>query len=357
MEPLGIGIIGFGRIGAEHAGWLAGAAGARAVAVADATPARQELARQRGLDVYDSVDALLADERLGAVLVATPTAMHYDHATRALHAGKHVLVEKPMALDLAQAKLMAHEAKQRSLVLSVFHNRRWDVDYLTVRAAIASGIFGKLINVESRLHQWSSCVGPAAREYRPNWRNEGSFGGGGLYDWGSHFVDQIWRLMLPARPLRVFAQLRGNVWSSDCDDFARMLIDFDNGVAGLVEINTTTTRPLPRWHIDGTGGSAFSPHSPQFDTAVWASLRYTPAPESGAMTESAGANSRTLPPAPPGLSETQIWEAFARAARGEGKPAVTIESVLPTMALLDAARESSRTGKAVDVHEAVTWIV
>ena len=52
---------------------------------------------------------------------------------------------------------------------------------------------------ESRIGQWASCVGPAAREYRPNWRNEGAFGGGGLYDWGSHFVDQLWRLMWPAR--------------------------------------------------------------------------------------------------------------------------------------------------------------
>ena len=92
-------------------------------------------------------------------------------------------------------------------MLSVFHNRRWDVDYLTVRDAIGSGSFGKLINLESRLGQFSSCVGPAAKEYHPNWRNEASFGGGGLYDWGSHFVDQIWRILLPARPMRVFAQL------------------------------------------------------------------------------------------------------------------------------------------------------
>src|SRR6185503_18107590 len=176
-----------------------------------------------------------------------------------LAAGKHVMVEKPMALDLPQARALVEEAERRRLVLGVFQNRRWDLDYLTVRAAIESGAFGRVLNVESRLGQFASCVGPAAREYRPNWRNEASFGGGGLYDWGSHFVDQMWRLMWPAKPLRVFAQLRANVWSSDCDDFARVCIDFDNGAAGLVEINTTTTRPLPRWHVDGMEGSAFSP--------------------------------------------------------------------------------------------------
>src|SRR5438046_715372 len=176
--------------------------------------------------------------------------MHFDHAMMALAAGKHVMVEKPMALDQEQSRKLVEEAARCNLLLSVFHNRRWDLDYLTVRHAVHSGLFGKIINVESRLGQWSSCVGPAAREYRPNWRNESAFGGGGLYDWGSHFVDQIWRLLWPAKPIRVFAQLRGNVWSKDCDDFARLLIDFDGGAVGLVEINTTTMRPRPRWHSD-----------------------------------------------------------------------------------------------------------
>ena len=355
MHPLGIGIIGYGRIGAEHANWIASAGeGLRVVAADDVTPARNELAASRGLKTYSDLDAMLADPNVQAVLVSTPTAMHFDHASRALAAGKHVMVEKPVALDLEQSRKLADDAKRRGRVLSVFHNRRWDADYLTVKAAVESGAFGKVINVESRLGQFASCVGPAAKEYHPTWRNERYFGGGGLYDWGSHFVDQVWRLMWPAKPVRVYAQLRGNVWSQDCDDFARVLIDFDDGndalgrgPVGLVEINTTTTRPLPRWHVDGTAGSAFSPYSPEFDTSVWASLRYTPA--------RSDTPSHTFPPAPPGLTETQIWQQFAAAVRGTGSPAVTVAGVLPTMALLDAARESSRTGKAVDVRDAVDW--
>ncbi|HZK82345.1 MAG TPA: Gfo/Idh/MocA family oxidoreductase, partial [Humisphaera sp.] len=282
---------------------------------------------------------LLSDDSIDAVLVASPTAMHFEHASRAIEAGKHLMVEKPVALDLPQSLKLRDQAKSRNLVLSVFHNRRWDVDYLTVRDAIATGAFGKVINIESRLGQFSSCVGPAAVEYRPNWRNEASFGGGGLYDWGSHFVDQLWRLLLPAKPVRVFAQLRANVWSRDCDDFARMLIDFDNGVAGLIEINTTTTAPLPRWQIDGTLGSASSPPSLTFDSRIWADLRFTPAT----------GETHAFPLAAKGLDERQIWEAFAKAVAGAGEPAVTIDSVLPTMALLDAARESGRTGKAIEL--------
>jgi predicted dehydrogenase len=347
MKKFGVGIIGFGRIGAEHAAWLATAKGIQAVAVADSTPARQELAQQRSLRVHTIIESLLTDPEVDAILVATPTAMHFQHTMAALAAGKHVLVEKPMALDLTQSREMVSAAKDRGLVLSVFQNRRWDLDYLTVRQAVQSGILGKLINIESRLGQWSSCVGPAAKEYRPNWRNEANFGGGGLYDWGSHFVDQIWRLLWPAKPTRVFAQLRGNVWTADCDDFARLCIDFDNDAAGLIEINTTTTRPLPRWHLDGTAGSADSPFSLDFSLEKWAELDFMPAK---------GAKVQRLPLGTGALNETEIWERFAGAIRGQSPPAVDARSVLCTMALLDAARQSSREVRAIDVGKMADWI-
>jgi predicted dehydrogenase len=337
---LGVGIIGFGRIGAEHAGWLSAANGIRAVAVSDPTPARREAARQRGLAAHETFVGLLSDPTVDVVLVSTPTAMHHEQAIAALRAGKHVMVEKPIALDLPESRALVELAEQNRRVLSVFQNRRWDVDYLTVKQAIEAGTFGQFINIESRIGQWASCVGPATKDWRPGWRNEANFGGGGLYDWGSHFVDQLWRLLLPAKPLRIFAQLRGNVWTRDCDDFARVLIDFDNGAVGMVEINTTTTRPLPRWHIDGTRGSAESPYSLAFDLNVWSQVTFAP---------SDGGTAELLPRATAGLSETQIWEQLAAAVRGEGEPAVPAASVLPTMRLLDAARDSSRRGCAVDV--------
>ena len=337
---ISVGIIGFGRIGAEHAGWLAVADGIRAVAASDPTPARRELAEQRGLRTHETVEGLIADPGVDVVLVSTPTAMHLEHASAALRGGKHVMIEKPMALDFSGARAIAQLAQDGRRTISVFHNRRWDVDYLTVKRAIDGGVFGRVINVESRIGQWASCVGPAAREWRPGWRNEAGFGGGGLYDWGSHLVDQLWRMMLPARAVRVFAQLRGNVWTSDCDDFARVLIDFDNGAVGMVEINTTTTRPLPRWHVDGTAGSAESPYSLTFDLDAWSQVAFAPTD---------GTAAELLPRATLRMSETQIWEQFAAAVRGEGEPAVTAASVLPTMQLLDAARESSARGCAIDV--------
>ncbi len=204
MTKLRVGIIGFGRIGAEHAAWLEQCKNIHSTAVADITPARQAMAHQRGLTIHNSLERLIDDPSIDAILISTPTSMHFDHASASLRAGKHVMLEKPMAMNLPQAKELIDLANSRQRVLSVFHNRRWDPDFLTAAQAVASGVFGKIINIESRLGQWASCVGPAAKEYHPAWRTEASFGGGGLLDWGSHFLDQIWRLLLPSRhaPLR-----------------------------------------------------------------------------------------------------------------------------------------------------------
>jgi predicted dehydrogenase len=341
-----IGIIGYGRIGNEHAGWIAQSSLGRVAKVFDPTPQRRAVAEARGLHVVDDVDDLLSDPEIPAVLIATPTSMHTEHTLRALRAGKHVMVEKPMTLMLSEAQLVAEEAHKHRRVLNVFQCRRWDIDYLTIKSTIASGALGRIFNVESRLGQWASCVGPAAKEWRPGWRNEAAFGGGGLYDWGSHFVDQLWRLMLPAKPLRVFAQLRGNVWTRDCDDFARVIIDFDNGAAGMVEINTTTTQPLPRWHVDGERGSAKSDSDLSFDTRKWAQFRFI----------SADGTARQLPLAEPGLSEPEIWRQFILACDGKQTSPIPVETVLPTMALLDAARQSSATGRVVDLDPFLQWM-
>lgn len=343
--PISIAIVGFGRIGAAHAEWLGRIGHVRLARVIDPTPARRKLAEQYGIEATDDLDRLWDDPAIDAVLVASPTSMHFEQAMAALQAGKHVMVEKPMAMDADQARRLIEQAERSRRVLSVFHNRRWDLDFLTLRRAIETDLFGRLINIESRLHQWASCVGPAAREWRPNWRNEVAFGGGGLFDWGSHLIDQI-ICLVPHEPTRVFAQLRGNVWSSDCDDFCRLIINFDGGAVGMVEINTTTTHPGPRWHVDGTRGSAESATNLDFDVNAWAKLLFTPG------TQSAGARemSQMLPLAvADGIDEVAIWKRFFGACRGECEPAVTARSVLPTMRLIEAARRSSESATAISL--------
>src|SRR5258707_15793744 len=141
MGAISIGIIGFGRIGAEHATWLSKCANAKPIAVADATPARQQIAQQRGLKTYSTIPDLLRDDSIDAILVSTPTSMHFEHVQLALNASKHVLVEKPMALDLDQSRRLAEFAVRRKGVLYIFHNLRWHIDNLTRRKIYRENCF------------------------------------------------------------------------------------------------------------------------------------------------------------------------------------------------------------------------
>src|SRR5688500_3840425 len=112
LRGMRVGIIGFGRIGAEHADWLKTARGVDAVAVADVTPARRELAESRAVRAYENYADLLADLERDGVLASSATAMHFEHASAALAAGKHVLVERPMALNLKDSAELVRLAKQ-----------------------------------------------------------------------------------------------------------------------------------------------------------------------------------------------------------------------------------------------------
>ncbi|MEZ0266975.1 MAG: hypothetical protein ACAI43_19775, partial [Phycisphaerae bacterium] len=121
----------------------------------------------------------------------------------------------------------------------------------------------------------------------------------------------------------------------------------------MVEINTTTARPLPRWHVDAAGGSVDSPHSPEFSLEKWAELDVTPA---GREPNAFGAVKRLAPAREDVLTEPQIWARFAAACLVQGAPAVDPRSVLCTMALMDAARVSAREGRAIDVSQLVEWV-
>ena len=276
------------------------------------------------------------------MLVSTPTAMHFEHVSLALAAGKHVLVEKPMALDLAQGRQLVEEAATARAGAERLPQPPVGRGLSDRPPGGGVGALGKVINVESRLGQFSSCVGPAAREYRPNWRNEATLRRRRAVRLGQ----PLRRPALAAdAPGPAAARLRPAPRQRLEQRLRRLRPRADRlrgagGIAcrrravGLVEINTTTNRPLPRWHLDGTLGSASSPASPQFDTRRLGGAQFTPAHGSPQAPPAwAPPEQHVLPKAAPGLSETGIWERFAAAVRGEGEPAVPVRSVLPTMAL------------------------
>src|SRR6202161_1536383 len=134
--------------------------------------------------IVPSVDALLEDTSIQLVVVATPNASHLPIARQCLLADRDVVIDKPFALNSGEAAEVIQLARSRKRLLSVYQNRRWDGDFLTVRKLLDSDRLGRLVMYESHYDRFRQL--PRLHI----WREDGSVGGGGLFDLGSHLGDQ-----------------------------------------------------------------------------------------------------------------------------------------------------------------------
>jgi scyllo-inositol 2-dehydrogenase (NADP+) len=163
-----------------------------------------------------------------------------------MDAGKHVVVDKIMCMNAREAVDMIEARDRNGVTLSVFHNRRWDWDYLTVKKAIEDGLIGKPYLFEAGI------LG-----YRPphGWRADQAQSGGILYDWPAHFVDQALQLV-PAPVQRVFCEISNlDRWDTDIGNYAKMLLHFANDVLYQIEISNLAAIGKPRWYVLGTVGA------------------------------------------------------------------------------------------------------
>src|SRR3954469_15978138 len=203
-RPLRVGLLGYGLAGRVfHAPLIAACPDLVLAAVVTRDPERRAALRA----VHPGAEALDAPEQLweraaslDLVVVATPNRSHAALARAALHAGLAVVVDKPLATSAAEARALIDEARARGRRLTVFQNRRWDGDYLTVRKLIADGALGAVHRFESRFERWNPVP-------RPGWRESGdpADAGGLLFDLGAHLIDQALQLFGPART--VYAEL------------------------------------------------------------------------------------------------------------------------------------------------------
>lgn len=242
---IGVGVIGYGYAGRVfHCPLIAQADGLHLVAVSSRDEQRREQARQQwNVRVYAQPEELLADEQVQLVVLATPHNTHHTLGKMALQAGKHVVIDKPFTITTAEADDLIAEARQRNLLLSVFHNRRWDWDYLTVRKVITEGLLGEVWMVES-------CVGRYGHSSR--WRAQRESMGSLLHDWGAHLVDQAIQLM--GLPQQVIAWRHFRVWRSDVESFIRAVLDYSEGRTFTVEVNYLRAAERPRWYVLGDQG-------------------------------------------------------------------------------------------------------
>ena len=242
-----IAIIGLGGMGTWHLNKLETLNEPEVAGIWDIKEARREYARSRNVFVYDNLEALLADETVDMVLIATPNDMHQPLAIQAMEAGKHVISEKPITISSADLQEMIAVSEKTGKFLCVHQNRRWDEDFLTVKEILKEGRLGPVFRIESRVQGAHGIPG--------DWRQEPEKGGGMILDWGVHLLDQALLLYPDAKIETVYATVT-NVTNTKVDDGFSADLGMSNGVHILVEVGTSNFITLPRWVVQGTDGTA-----------------------------------------------------------------------------------------------------
>ncbi len=240
-----VGIVGYGYAGRVfHAPLIAQAGGLELYAVASRDEGRRTQAQKEwGVVVYASPDELFADPKVDLIVIATPHETHHPLTKAALQSGKHVVVDKPFTLTVAEADDLIAEAQKQNRLLSVFHNRRWDWDFLTVQKVWESGWLGEVWLAELNVGRY----GPTGR-----WRAERQRMGSLLHDWGVHLIDQA--LLLMGRPKQVIAWRHFRVWQLSVESFFRTVFDYGDGRTVTIEVNNLRKAERPRWYVLGDKG-------------------------------------------------------------------------------------------------------
>lgn len=241
-----IGIIGFGMAGRVFHGPLISSVPGLELAAVVERHTDEAAARYPGITTCRSADALLADPSLRLIVVATPSGAHYDVARQVIAAGKHLIVDKPMAATAAEIAELIRLARERNVQLIPFHNRRWDGDFLTVKSLLAENAVGRLVHFESRMDRWSP------RATRRPWKDDPAQAGGVLLDLGTHLADQA--LQLFGNPLAVSADVLRERDGDGANDAFSLRLRY-RGFRVTLGANALSSPPGPRFLLRGTSGN------------------------------------------------------------------------------------------------------
>jgi predicted dehydrogenase len=249
MSALRVGLIGYGYASKTfHAPLIAGVPGLELVAVSSSDAVKVH-ADWPALPVEPDAQALMARDDIDLVVVPTPNDTHHALAKAALLAGKHVVVDKPFTVTLAEAQELDALARAKARVLSVFHNRRWDADFLTLQGLLGSGLLGRVVHFESHFDRYRPLV-------RTRWREQATGGGGLWYDLGPHLLDQA--LQLFGLPEAIWLDLALQRDGARTDDYFHAQLRYGGLHEGLrVILHASALVPAvgPRFTVHGTRGS------------------------------------------------------------------------------------------------------
>jgi predicted dehydrogenase len=346
-----LGLIGAGAISTQHLEAIAEVEGARIVAVASASEERARTAAQRwGAEWTTDVSALVAREDVDAVAIATPSGLHPAQALAALRHGKHVLVEKPLALSTTDARAVAAEARTRGLVAATVSQRRFEPVPRAIHDAVAAGALGQvsMILVEGFYHRPQTYYDSAA------WRGTIELDGGVLMNQAIHMIDLLrW---IGGSVDRVAANVATVGHRMEAEDTATVSLRFASGALGAILATTCAAREQPtELRVHGSAGRVRLIG----EEAVEWDVPGVPVPRSATEPAEVG-NPKAAGPAPrgAGVARAATWGTnaigyvrqytdFIGAIRDRRDPEVTAEDGAAAVEIVVAAYEASRTGRAV----------
>ncbi|CAM3611906.1 Gfo/Idh/MocA family protein [Marinicrinis lubricantis] len=320
-----LGIVGFGRIvELIHLPLIKQVPEMEVSVVYDITEQRRDLAAKRGFHTTDKLETLLESD-VDVVLVSTPPNSHYEIAKKALVFGKHVVIEKPVTVQYSEAIDLQQTSEQVGKSVTVFHNRRFDPDFKLIRQLIEDGTLGNLLFVERRHHMFGSGGSFGVKSFHPGWRNTRQYGGGALYDWGIHLIDQL--LQLKAGVVQdIYSFIHCYEWTQNqVDDYVRANLVMDNHVVLSMEVNFASHGAAPMWVVGGDQRTAVVV-SPQE-----ALLLEKGKPDQKLHLDQASRSSALI-----------IYQSLAEHVMHGGPLAVTLEEAVENMRVVDAIMMNNR---------------
>jgi scyllo-inositol 2-dehydrogenase (NADP+) len=350
-SPLRVGLVGYGLGGSTfHAPLVSATPGLALAVIATSDPerVRKAGARYPGVEIVPTPEALCAlRPALDLVVVSTPHHTHAPIARAALAAGSHVVVDKPFAVDAAQARELATMAERHGRLAVPFQNRRWDSDVLTLRRLLREGALGQVHRFESRYERWRPTP-------KPRWTEPGaeSRGEGLLLDLMVHLVDQALVLFGPAR--LVYAEFDRRHPDVVVVDDVFVALTHANGVRSHLFTSATVGIGGPRLNVLGSAG-AFVKHGmdPQEDALLAGAIPggdgWGAEPETSWGRLGTGDTTRAVPSEPGNYP--RFYAELATAIATGGAPPVTAAEAIAMMDVLGAARLSAREGRVVQMRE------
>ena len=297
--------------------------------------------------VASTPEAAIEDDSVDLVVIASPNTSHVPLTTAALNAGKHVVCDKPFTITTEEARGLAKLATEKDRLLSVFHNRRWDADYLTLRKLIADKTLGTVSFFESHIDRFRPIV-------RDRWREQAGPGSGLWYDLGPHMVDQA--LQLFGLPETVQATILAQRPGAVTDDYAHVALGYTHGLQVIVHGSMLAAGGSVRFVVHGDKASWTKYGADVQEPQLISGMRpgdpgWAIDPLSGALSVGATsgrnevATERILP------NVTGAYEHYYAGIRdailGLGPNPVPVEEAIHVMAVLEAAIESAKTGDRV----------